>query len=101
MALPESTPSEQAARPPDDYAVTVLLVDDQAMVGEAVRRSLLNQPNLEFRFCAKPLEALALAQELKPTVILQDLIMPGVDGLELVRQYRAAPATKDTPIIVL
>jgi two-component system chemotaxis family response regulator WspR len=101
MDLTESTKPEPTAPARDDYAVTVLLVDDQAMVGEAIRRALLDQPNLQFRFCAKPLEALALAQQLKPTVILQDLIMPGVDGLELVRQYRANATTKDTPIIVL
>jgi two-component system chemotaxis family response regulator WspR len=34
-------------------------------------------------------------------VILQDLVMPGVDGLTLVRQYRLNPATRDIPIIVL
>ena len=38
---------------------------------------------------------------LKPTVILQDLVMPGVDGMSLVRDYRDNPATKDIPIIVL
>ena len=37
----------------------------------------------------------------KPTVILQDLVMPGVDGIELVRRYRADPATSGIPIIVL
>ena len=34
-------------------------------------------------------------------MILQDLVMPGVDGLTLVKQFRANPATRDTPIIVL
>ena len=34
----------------DDYAVAVLLVDDQAMVGEGVRRMLAPQPNFTFRY---------------------------------------------------
>ena len=84
-----------------EYAVMVLLVDDQAMVGEAVRRALANQPDIDFHYCANATEALKLAEFLKPTVILQDLVMPTVDGLTLVRQYRASRITKDIPIIVL
>jgi two-component system chemotaxis family response regulator WspR len=94
-------PDIPAAVTSDDYLTRVLLVDDQAMVGEAVRRALAQQPGIEFRHCGNPAEALSVAQETKPTVILQDLVMPGIDGLTLVRQYRANPLTKDIPIIVL
>ena len=86
---------------PNEYAVMVLLVDDQAMVGEAIRRALANQPHIDFHYCANPTDALRIAGQIKPTVILQDLVMPGVDGLTLVRQYRAEPTTRDIPIIVL
>jgi signal transduction histidine kinase/HPt (histidine-containing phosphotransfer) domain-containing protein len=86
---------------PVEYHVMVLLVDDQAMVCEAVRRALLNQTDIDFHYCADAREALTLANQIKPTVILQDLVMPGVDGLTLVKQFRANPATRDTPIIVL
>jgi signal transduction histidine kinase/HPt (histidine-containing phosphotransfer) domain-containing protein len=86
---------------PQEYHVMVLLVDDQAMVCEAVRRALANQPDIDFHYCADAREAITVANQLKPTVILQDLVMPGVDGLTLVKQLRANPATKDIPIIVL
>lgn len=79
----------------------VLLVDDQAIVGEAIRRCLADVPDLAFHYCSDPNKAVALATELKPTVILQDLVMPGVEGLELLKQYRAAPATRNVPVIVL
>jgi two-component system chemotaxis family response regulator WspR len=79
----------------------VLLVDDQVMVGEAIRRALADQPNIDFHFCPDPQEALNVATQTRPTVILQDLVLPGVDGLTLVRAYRANPATRDIPIIVL
>ncbi|MBA1203740.1 PleD family two-component system response regulator [Pseudomonas capeferrum] len=79
----------------------VLLVDDQAMIGEAVRRGLANEENIDFHFCADPHQAVEQAIRIKPTVILQDLIMPGLDGLSLVREYRSNPATQDIPIIVL
>jgi two-component system chemotaxis family response regulator WspR len=84
-----------------DYAVKVLLVDDQKIVGESVRRALATQADIQFRYCGNPAEAVGLAGSYMPTVILQDLVMPGVDGLTLVRQYRANPATQDIPIIVL
>lgn len=79
----------------------VLLVDDQVMVAEAIRRCLANQPNIDFHYCIDPTEAVRLANQIKPTVILQDLVMPGVDGLTLVRQFRANPGTQETPVIVL
>ena len=75
----------------------VLLVDDQAMVCEAVRRALANQPDIDFHYCADAREALAVANQIKPTVILQDLVMPGIDGLTLVSQFRANPATQGHP----
>lgn len=87
--------------PGEDCKIMVLLVDDQAMVGEAIRRALLNDPNIDFHYCERADEALAVAVTTRPTVILQDLVMPGVDGLVLVRQYRANPVTAHIPIIVL
>src|SRR3954468_7483263 len=84
---------------PPDYHVMVLLVDDQAMVCEAVRRALANQTDMDFHYCADARDALAIANQIKPTVILQDLVMPGIDGLTLLSQYRANHGTKDIPII--
>ncbi|WP_137974726.1 diguanylate cyclase [Pseudomonas sp. F(2018)] len=85
----------------DENAAMVLLVDDQAMVGEAVRRDLADQENIDFHYCSDPRQAIDQAIQIKPTVILQDLVMPGIDGLSLVRDYRAHSATRDIPIIVL
>ncbi|MDZ5451042.1 diguanylate cyclase domain-containing protein [Labrys sp. ZIDIC5] len=82
-------------------SIMVLLVDDQLMVGEAIRRALIDETEIELHYCSNPLEALAVAKRVKPTVILQDLVMPNVNGLTLVRQYRSDPATKAIPVIVL
>ncbi|WP_210249968.1 diguanylate cyclase domain-containing protein [Labrys sp. KNU-23] len=82
-------------------SVMVLLVDDQIMVGEAIRRALIDETEIELHYCSNPLEALAVAKRVKPTVILQDLVMPNMNGLTLVRQYRADAATKAIPVIVL
>jgi sigma-B regulation protein RsbU (phosphoserine phosphatase) len=79
----------------------VLLVDDQLIIGEAVRRILAAQSDITFHFCQKGSEALATAARVLPTVILQDLVMPDADGLDLVRGYRQQEATALTPLIVL
>jgi sigma-B regulation protein RsbU (phosphoserine phosphatase) len=79
----------------------VLLVDDQMIIGEAVRRILATQPGITFHFCQKGADALAAAARIKPTVILQDLVMPDADGLDLVKGYRQQEATAITPLIVL
>jgi len=91
------------ARPaaPAEYHVMVLLVDDQAMVCEAVRRALANETDIDFHYCADAREAMNVAMHIKPTVILQDLVMPGIDGLTLVSQFRTNLATREIPIIVL
>ena len=83
------------------HQIVVLLIDDQAIVGEAVRRMLQGEENIIFHFCNEPTKAIALANELGPTVILQDLVMPDVDGLTLVKFFRHNPKTKNIPLIVL
>jgi len=79
----------------------VLLVDDQAIVGEAVRRMIATQGDCEYRAVNDPAKAIAIAEEFRPTVILQDIEMPGMNGLDLVVQYRAHDATREVPVIML
>ncbi len=86
------------ARPRD---ISVLLVDDQPIIGEAVRRMLAGEGGIAFHFCKDARSALDTAAEVAPTVILQDLVMPEIDGLELVKRFRADERFRDVPIIVL
>ncbi len=80
--------------------VVVLLVDDQAMVAEGIRRMLVDE-EIEFHYCSDPKEAIPTAMDIGATTILQDLVMPDVDGMTLVRFYRNHPATRNIPVIVL
>ncbi len=83
------------------FSIKVLLVDDQAIVGETVRKMLSGEPDIEYRYCSDPAAAIEIANEFRPTVILQDLIMPDIDGLQLVKFFRANAATRETPLVVL
>jgi sigma-B regulation protein RsbU (phosphoserine phosphatase) len=81
--------------------LTVLLVDDQAIVGAAVKRMLADQTDVDFHHCTDPAKAIETAVAVAPTVILQDLVMPDIDGLTLVKFFRAHPATREVPLVVL
>ena len=81
--------------------IFVLLVDDQAMVAEGVRRMLATDPGIAFHYVSDPAQAVESAIKVSPTVILQDLVMPGVNGLDLLKEYRNNPFTRAVPVIVL
>jgi signal transduction histidine kinase len=89
--------------PPEtiEPAVVVLLVDDQPIVGEAVRRLLAEDKAIRVHYCADARRAVAVAAETKPTIILQDLVMLHLDGIELIRLFRSNPLTAEIPIILL
>jgi sigma-B regulation protein RsbU (phosphoserine phosphatase) len=84
-----------------EHKVTVLLIDDQPMIGEAVRRMLAGEPDIVFHYCRDASKAVVEAERIEPTVILQDLVMPDIDGLTLVKTMRANEQTRETPLIVL
>lgn len=90
-----------SAAPTSRAPITVLLVDDQPFVADTVGLLLATERDIEIRGCQRAIDAVALASELRPSVILQDLVMPDVDGLTLVGLYRRNPATADTPVVVL
>ncbi|MES3024366.1 MAG: diguanylate cyclase [Pseudomonadota bacterium] len=94
-------PSALRIPAPSTYKVRVMLVDDQPIVCEAVRRMLENQADIEFHSLTDATIAIEEAQRFQPTVILQDLVMPGIDGFGVLRQYRSEPALEHVPVIVL
>ena len=84
------------------YHITVLLVDDQLLIGEVVRRMLSKEKDITFHYCQNPDKAIEMACQIHPTVILQDLHMPSEEvGLALLQQFKTDPATLDVPLIIL
>lgn len=80
--------------------ITVLLVDDHSVVRQGVRAFLETQPDISVvSEAASGDEAVQLATEHAPDVVLMDLVMPGMDGVEATRQVKAA--SPRTQVIVL
>jgi CheY-like chemotaxis protein/HPt (histidine-containing phosphotransfer) domain-containing protein len=84
-----------------DAPITVLLVDDQRFIGLALERLFATEPDIKLHCCETAQDAVSRANAIEPTIILQDLVMPGISGLELVGLFRKNEATARTPIIVL
>lgn len=80
--------------------ITVMLIDDHRVVRQGLRDFLELQGDIEVvGEAGSGEEGVQLARELLPDVVLMDLVMPGIDGVETTRRVKAAsPSTK---VIVL
>ncbi|NEQ55072.1 MAG: response regulator, partial [Leptolyngbya sp. SIO3F4] len=92
---------DQVSTVEDRTVVRVLLIDDQPIVAESVRRLLASEPEIQLYYCDNAQQAIPMAVQIQPTVILQDLVMPDADGLLLLKFFRANPTTSTIPVIVL
>jgi CheY-like chemotaxis protein len=81
-------------------AMQVLIADDEPHVLELVRITLEDE-RVQVTEAQDGETALALAHALRPDVILLDVEMPGLDGLEVCRRLRMDPAFTDTAIVML
>ncbi|MGA2140363.1 MAG: response regulator [Verrucomicrobiia bacterium] len=78
----------------------ILVVDDEAAIRE-YETSLLSELGHEVLTAADGAEALRLACERRPHLVLLDIMMPELSGIEVCRQLRADPRTRDTRIIMV
>ena len=81
-------------------APLILVVDDSITVRRVTQR-LLHREGYRVALAGDGLQALELLQDERPAVVLSDIEMPRMDGMELTRQIRQDPAFADLPIIVI
>ncbi|UCE59808.1 MAG: response regulator [Phycisphaerales bacterium] len=94
-AAPEASSTDYAGK-----SVCVLVVDDESTNRVLCRRSL-ERAGYQVSEAVDGQDALTAAQENPPDVIVLDVMMPNMDGLECARKLRGSPDTCDIPIIML
>ena len=82
-------------------AIRILHVDDEPDIREVVELSLGLNPDFEIRSCGSGAEAVAIAAEWSPFIILLDVMMPGMDGPTTLTQLRNNPRTADIPVLFM
>lgn len=79
----------------------VMLIDDQPIVAEALRDILAPIADINMHYCGDAHEAVEMAVHVRPTVILLDLVMPGLDGMSVLDLLRSNEQTANLPVVML
>ena len=91
----DKTDSERAEK-----AATVLIIDDDPRIRAALR-SLLEHDGHNVHEATGGLHGLETAEAIRPDVVLLDLAMPGINGVETCRRLKASPSTATVPVIMV
>ena len=84
---------------PDHAAATILVCDDDPSLRELVRAVL--GPRYRFVEAADGTEALVAARELSPDLIVLDVMLPGISGIEVLETIRSDEQLKDMLVVVI
>lgn len=85
---------------PTTDATRVLVVDDDRDIRDLVTFKL-EQAGYEVRQAEDGLQGLEAVREWAPDLVVLDVMMPGLSGIDVTRELRADPATAATPVILL
>lgn len=96
----EATPHRLAQAPPDTKG-TVLCIDDNPVNLALLVALLEDRPGVVMVTTTEPLRGLQMAAERLPDLILLDIQLPDVDGLEVLRRLRAESVTAAIPVIAV
>jgi len=93
--------SEAAQQQPDVQPVRVVLIEDDADLRRVVQLTLQFGASWNVRTAPDGPAGIALVKQLRPDIVLVDLMMPGMDGYEVCRRLVSDDATKRIPIVLL
>ena len=84
-----------------DYSKYNVLAVDDIPLNLVLVQKMLSRFNFKMRTASGGQEALDEVAKQKPDLILLDLMMPGIDGFEVIRRLRENPSTSDIQIVIL
>jgi len=94
MIATGANPARLSSRP------TVMVVEDEADIRELLRYNL-EREGFAVEEAGEGAEALKMIERRVPELLILDLMLPGMPGLEICRKLRGAPATASLPILIL
>ena len=102
-SLPAAAPVERTAQsePAPARKHTVLYIEDNVVNQLLMEGMLARRPGIRLLMADLPMPGLALATRERPDLVLLDIQLPGMDGFEVLRRLRAAPATKHMPVVAV
>jgi two-component system, OmpR family, response regulator MprA len=83
-----------------EQKLKVLVIDDEINIIEFIKLGL-SYEGFEVESASDGPEGLAAAQRIDPDIVILDLMLPGMDGLEVCRRLRTNPITRDVPVLML
>lgn len=99
-ASPQAAPADERT-PSDPVRTTVLYIEDNPVNALIVRELISRRGDLVLHVAGTGGEGVALAEQLKPRLILLDMQLPDFDGFEVLRRLRASPVLESTQVIAL
>jgi CheY-like chemotaxis protein len=78
----------------------VLLVEDDPFVQRMYKRMFAHQ-NYDLSFASDGNQGITLAHEIKPELILLDIMMPGINGFEVLEKLKSDPETQNITVLIL
>ncbi len=78
----------------------VLIVEDEENIVEFIKLGLRYE-GFQVESCDNGIDGVTVAQRLLPSLVILDLMLPGIDGLEVCRRLRSNPTTRDVPVLML
>ena len=79
---------------------TILCIEDESEMIDLIRL-ILGRKGFDVKGATGGIEGIKLVREIKPDLVLLDLMMPDMDGWEVYQQMKAEPTTRDIPVIVV
>jgi CheY-like chemotaxis protein len=92
--------SSRAAKQSEPLRKTVLVVDDDEFQHKLVGK-LLESENFHLVYAASGIDALGMMPRVRPDIILMDVVMPDMDGIETIRNLKAVPQLAGIPVVMI
>ena len=84
----------------DPFGPRILIVEDDPLLSDLLAQKL-HAEKFDLQTARTGEEALEMIGRVKPDLILLDILLPGIDGFEVLRRIKADPSTKDIKVIIL